>query len=106
MKLLLLSTSIISAAAFQPAIVSRVPASSCRPSLVSAPLAMPKTRVFALGMSSEASTTDGEPVKEVVSGGTASIPNEIFNLVKSIVGAGVLSLPAGRFLGLCDMILK
>ena len=30
--------------------------------------------------------------------GTASIPNEIFNLVKSIVGAGVLSLPAGKFL--------
>ena len=27
--------------------------------------------------------------------GTASIPNEIFNLVKCIVGAGVLSLPAG-----------
>lgn len=27
--------------------------------------------------------------------GTASIPNEIFNLVKSLVGAGVLSLPAG-----------
>ena len=33
-----------------------------------------------------------------VSGGTASIPNEIFNLVKSIVGAGVLSLPAGTYL--------
>lgn len=30
-----------------------------------------------------------------VSGGTASISNEIFNLVKGIVGAGVLSLPAG-----------
>lgn len=28
-------------------------------------------------------------------GGTATIPNEIFNLVKSIIGAGVLSLPAG-----------
>lgn len=28
--------------------------------------------------------------------GTATIPNEIFNLVKSIVGAGVLSLPAGK----------
>mmetsp|Transcript_15492 Transcript_15492/g.23043 ORF Transcript_15492/g.23043 Transcript_15492/m.23043 type:complete len:481 (-) Transcript_15492:737-2179(-) len=28
-------------------------------------------------------------------GGTATIPDEIFNLVKSIVGAGVLSLPAG-----------
>jgi len=27
--------------------------------------------------------------------GTATIPTEIFNLVKSIVGAGVLSLPAG-----------
>ena len=33
-----------------------------------------------------------------VGGGTATIPNEVFNLVKSIVGAGVLSLPAGRFL--------
>ena len=31
-------------------------------------------------------------------GGTATIPNEIFNLVKSIVGAGVLSLPAGTSL--------
>lgn len=29
-------------------------------------------------------------------GGTATIPNEVFNLIKSIVGAGVLSLPAGR----------
>eukprot|EP00549_Striatella_unipunctata_P007747 CAMPEP_0118712600 /NCGR_PEP_ID=MMETSP0800-20121206/24927_1 /TAXON_ID=210618 ORGANISM="Striatella unipunctata, Strain CCMP2910" /NCGR_SAMPLE_ID=MMETSP0800 /ASSEMBLY_ACC=CAM_ASM_000638 /LENGTH=460 /DNA_ID=CAMNT_0006617711 /DNA_START=143 /DNA_END=1525 /DNA_ORIENTATION=+ len=28
-------------------------------------------------------------------GGTATISNEIFNLVKNIVGAGVLSLPAG-----------
>ena len=33
-----------------------------------------------------------------VGGGTASIPNEIFNLVKSIVGAGVLSLPAGTYI--------
>ena len=29
--------------------------------------------------------------------GTASIPDEVFNLVKSIVGAGVLSLPAGEY---------
>jgi hypothetical protein len=29
--------------------------------------------------------------------GTATIPNEVFNLVKSIVGAGVLSLPAGTY---------
>jgi hypothetical protein len=30
------------------------------------------------------------------SGGTATIPTEVFNLIKSIVGAGVLSLPAGK----------
>lgn len=30
-----------------------------------------------------------------VGGGTATVSSEIFNLVKSIVGAGVLSLPAG-----------
>lgn len=33
--------------------------------------------------------------KPASGGGTASISNEIFNLVKGIVGAGVLSLPAG-----------
>lgn len=32
---------------------------------------------------------------EASGGGTATIPNEVFNLVKSIVGAGVLSLPYG-----------
>ena len=35
------------------------------------------------------STTDGG------GGGTATVPEEIFNLIKSIIGAGVLSLPAG-----------
>jgi hypothetical protein len=34
---------------------------------------------------------------EQVGTGTATIPNEVFNLVKSIVGAGVLSLPAGKY---------
>lgn len=33
--------------------------------------------------------------KTTQGGGTATIPNEVFNLIKSIVGAGVLSLPAG-----------
>ena len=32
----------------------------------------------------------------VATEGTATIPDEVFNLVKSIVGAGVLSLPAGE----------
>ena len=35
------------------------------------------------------------PADSAPSGGTATISNEIFNLVKGIVGAGVLSLPAG-----------
>jgi hypothetical protein len=35
---------------------------------------------------------------EQVGTGTATIPNEVFNLVKSIVGAGVLSLPAGKYI--------
>ena len=40
-------------------------------------------------------STRGGGQEAAVSGGTASIPNEIFNLVKGIVGVGVLSLPAG-----------
>jgi len=34
--------------------------------------------------------------KKSTGSGTATIPNEVFNLIKSIVGAGVLSLPAGK----------
>jgi hypothetical protein len=37
-----------------------------------------------------------EDSSSATSGGTATISNEIFNLVKGIVGAGVLSLPAGK----------
>lgn len=40
-------------------------------------------------------TRGGQDSSGIQGGGTATIPNEIFNLVKSIVGAGVLSLPAG-----------
>ena len=47
-------------------------------------------------MSSGAAATDSMDASNNT-GGTASIPNEVFNLVKSIVGAGVLSLPAGEF---------
>lgn len=39
--------------------------------------------------------TAATPTAESNSEGTATIPNEVFNLVKSIVGAGVLSLPYG-----------
>ena len=46
----------------------------------------------ALGMSG-----GGGGGEAVATEGTATIPDEIFNLVKSIIGAGVLSLPAGAF---------
>jgi len=46
----------------------------------------------ALGMSG-----GGGGGEAVATDGTATIPDEIFNLVKSIIGAGVLSLPAGEF---------
>eukprot|EP00566_Odontella_aurita_P009656 CAMPEP_0113538780 /NCGR_PEP_ID=MMETSP0015_2-20120614/7556_1 /TAXON_ID=2838 /ORGANISM="Odontella" /LENGTH=510 /DNA_ID=CAMNT_0000438393 /DNA_START=123 /DNA_END=1655 /DNA_ORIENTATION=- /assembly_acc=CAM_ASM_000160 len=45
-----------------------------------------------LKMSSVAAEGGGE---EEVGGGSSTMPNHIFNLIKSIVGAGVLSLPAG-----------
>ena len=47
----------------------------------------------ALEMSGGAGGGSGEAVSAE---GTSTIPDEVFNLVKSIVGAGVLSLPAGE----------
>ena len=48
-------------------------------------------KVAAAG-SAEGSSEEGKGT------GTATIPDEVFNLVKSIVGAGVLSLPAGTYM--------
>lgn len=48
---------------------------------------------------SDAAAAAAEMPNEGKGTGTASMSNEIFNLVKSIVGAGVLSLPAGKKLG-------
>ena len=42
-----------------------------------------------------ASVTTAQEEEQEPSGGTATIPDEIFNLVKGIVGAGVLTLPSG-----------
>ena len=94
--LLVLSTSIVSTTAFQHAFTPRT-SSSLSPLRLSPsyspvhPAPRPKD-ANALYMSSN------DVKQETSSGGTASIPNEIFNLVKSIVGAGVLSLPAGTLL--------
>ena len=49
-----------------------------------------KTALKVAAAGSEGSSEEGKGT------GTATIPDEVFNLVKSIVGAGVLSLPAGK----------
>lgn len=55
-----------------------------------------KTFASATRLSADASAAAAELPRGGESGGTASIPSEVFNLIKSIVGAGVLSLPAGK----------
>jgi amino acid permease len=50
------------------------------------------SRVTLRNAATTATTTAGENTN---GGGTATIPNEVFNLIKSIAGAGVLSLPYG-----------
>lgn len=48
-----------------------------------------------LASTAELSSGGGGAAESSSGAGTATIPNEVFNLVKSIVGAGVLSLPYG-----------
>jgi hypothetical protein len=61
--------------------------------LAKSPAVAPKTR-----LGNDAAVAAGELPRggEGTGTGTATIPNEVFNLIKSIVGAGVLSLPAGK----------
>jgi len=59
--------------------------SPTKPSTSSSSASKPLTQLTSGGASSTAESGEG----------TASIPNEVFNLVKGIVGAGVLSLPYG-----------
>lgn len=66
------------------------------PTTKSAPVVYPARSTFAPKTQLNADAVAEVP-KGGDSGGTASIPSEVFNLIKSIVGAGVLSLPAGRF---------
>lgn len=81
------------ASAFQPSALRLPVTSSVQSSLssvVSSPFTFqPSAKKSSLYMASE------EAAAASTGTGTATIPNEIFNLVKSIVGAGVLSLPAG-----------
>ena len=90
------------ASAFQPSAL-RLPITtaavrSSSPSAVMMPSTVKKAPFAPLRMADneEASVKeDSSSTSTSTGGGTATIPNEIFNLVKSIVGAGVLSLPAG-----------
>ena len=97
--------AVSAASAFQPSAL-RLPITaavrSSSPSAVMMASTVKKTPFAPLRM---ADNEEGASVEEedssstsstsTTGGGTATIPNEIFNLVKSIVGAGVLSLPAG-----------
>jgi len=52
-------------------------------------------RKVLIKLSSDAISSNGGASNKDIGDGTATIPNEAFNLVKGIVGAGVLSLPYG-----------
>lgn len=83
--------------AFQPSAL-RLPvttsSSSSVTSIVHHAAAVKKSNKFAPLRMAGGESSNSEAVG-TTGGGTATIPNEVFNLVKSIVGAGVLSLPAG-----------
>lgn len=67
---------------------------SSQSSLTSIPHRGGKQRAF-VNNKNHASTTDVKQVRGG-GGGTATMSNEMFNMVKAVVGVGVLSLPAGK----------
>ena len=70
---------------------------SSQSSLTSIPHRGGKQRAFVNNRNkNHASTTDVKQVRGG-GGGTATMSNEMFNMVKAVVGVGVLSLPAGKF---------
>lgn len=78
---LLLTVTILLSSSAVVAFQSPV-AATCRRRRAGPPTALPKS-------------SKCEPAERLENNGTATIPNEILNLVKSIVGAGVLSLSSG-----------
>jgi hypothetical protein len=91
----LTNATVVPATGFQPTAL-RPPVTTVRnPSSMMSPLDVVKNKFAApLRMAPAESEISSSPVVGTGTG-TATIPNEVFNLVKSIVGAGVLSLPAG-----------
>eukprot|EP00978_Attheya_sp_CCMP212_P040959 scaffold229254_cov51-Attheya_sp.AAC.3 len=74
---------------FQPLLKTKVLPSPLRPGFIQ------KKPLYAASIAADDSDSSSQGTE--LGTGTATIPNEIFNLVKGIVGAGVLSLPAGAY---------
>eukprot|EP00804_Cyclotella_cryptica_P021240 CCRYP_001528-RI/>CCRYP_001528-RI protein AED:0.17 eAED:0.17 QI:55/0.6/0.5/1/0.8/0.66/6/238/512 len=89
MKILLIPTLLVTTLAFTPT----PPRTALRLTPTCSTASPFRRRTY--GRTSLAMADESKGSVANVGGGTASISNEIFNLVKSIVGAGVLSLPAG-----------
>mmetsp|Transcript_14403 Transcript_14403/g.20423 ORF Transcript_14403/g.20423 Transcript_14403/m.20423 type:complete len:501 (+) Transcript_14403:59-1561(+) len=92
-----LAAVLSAASAFQPSVL-RVPITTVRSSSSAPILHYPPSTVKKSKLAAPLRMADDEAAESTPSTsgtGTATMPNEIFNLVKSIVGAGVLSLPAG-----------
>eukprot|EP00804_Cyclotella_cryptica_P021242 CCRYP_001528-RC/>CCRYP_001528-RC protein AED:0.18 eAED:0.18 QI:55/0.4/0.33/1/0.6/0.5/6/238/491 len=88
MKILLIPTLLVTTLAFTPT----PPRTALRLTPTCSTASPFRRRTY--GRTSLAMADESKGSVANVGGGTASISNEIFNLVKSIVGAGVLSLPA------------
>jgi amino acid permease len=100
-----LSYALIAAAALcleQPTVITALAIPRSTSSSISSSISPPGKAVVTAFRSKPLYQVPGDdaPMAEIrggadAGGGTATIPNEVFNLVKSIVGAGVLSLPYG-----------
>ena len=92
--LLLVSTTSAWLAPSRKLVTATTPTSSRSNNKAASPLKDAATSAAEVPRGGAASGSDAASANSQ-GGGTATIPNEVFNLVKSIVGAGVLSLPAG-----------
>lgn len=89
----ILLTCVVSTTSFAPnSRTLSVPFSKATTRNVGTPPISPQDKQFFLDMSS---TTAGEAPKSSSGGGEGTMSAMTFNLVKSVVGAGVLGLPAG-----------
>jgi len=99
--LALVSISAASVSAFAPA-RNMVPVAVHAPSAMSPFIPAPRlnqgaAKITKLSMAAASAAMEDPSEGEASSSGEGTITALLFNLVKSIVGAGVLSLPAGKY---------